>query len=478
MKVIKNYLYNVSYQILLMLVPLVTVPYVSRVLGPHNSGINSYTNSVVTFFYLFGQLGITLYGNRQIAYYREDKLKRSKCFWEIEILQLTTSLIAFIAYLTCSYFVFSEYRVYFLLQSLWIVATGLDISWFFMGMEDFKRTVTKNALVKIISIIFIFLLVKNKNDLGKYILLLGMAQLAGSLTLWPYLRNIVNIVEIQSLHPLKHLLPTIQLFIPTITTQIYLVVNRIMLGGMSTQSQVGQFDYADKIVKLILSVVTATGTVMLSHVSNQFAKGKIESVKISLYNSFDFVTSIAVPMMLGLGAIATKFAPWFLGKDYSDTGLIIIFESPAIIFIAWSSVIGNQYLTPINRVNDFTISVTVGAIVNVISNLILIYFFDALGAAVATVLSEFATTSIQIHYIRVSINRKKLLFSTIPYWISGLIMLLVVKLMNNTLKIGFFTLFAEVSLGGIIYIVLLILLKAPVIRQATLLYKKYIGINR
>lgn len=288
-----------------------------------------------------------------------------------------------------------------------------------MGLEDFKRTVTKNAIVKVISIILIFRPIKSQNDLGKYILLLGIAQAAGSFTLWPYIKSSVYFISLNELNPFRHFYQALQLFIPTITTQVYLVVNRLMLGQMSTQASVGEFDYADKIVKLVLSVVTATGTVMLSHVANSYAKGKIHSVRKSLYNSFDFVTSIAMPMMFGLMAISKQFAPWFLGKQYIETGSLIFLESPAIIFIAWSSVIGNQYLTPVGKVKEFTLSVTAGAITNIIANLFLIAMFNAYGSAVATVISELITTLVQLYFIRNTISRRKLLYSSLYYFIDG-----------------------------------------------------------
>ena len=226
MKVIKNYLYNAGYQILLMLVPLITVPYVSRVLGAYGSGVNSYTNSFVTFFYLAGQLGITLYGNRQIAYFQNNRFKRSVEFWSIILLQLITSSIAFILYLLIIPILKSSFQKYYFFQSLWIISTGIDISWYFMGIEDFKKTVMRNTIVKIMTIICIFVFVRSSKDLGIYIILLGIAQVGGSLTLWPYLRDSIMKIPFSYLHPFKHFLPALMLFIPTITSQIYLVINR------------------------------------------------------------------------------------------------------------------------------------------------------------------------------------------------------------------------------------------------------------
>lgn len=472
MKVIKNYLYNAGYQILLMLAPVITTPYVSRILGANNNGINTYTNGWVTFFYLAGQLGISLYGNREIAYQRNDKYKRSKIFWEIISLQLLTSSIALIAYIAVVLMFSSAFKVYFLLQALWIVAYGIDVSWYFMGMEDFKKTVSRNTIVKLITIALIFILVRNRDDLAKYIFLLGFAQLAGSMTLWPYLRRSIQWVKISSWRPFKHFYPALLLFIPTITTQIYLVVNRIMLGRMAPQAAVSQFNFGDNIVKLVLAIVTATGTVMLPHMANKFASGDIKGVHDSLYRSFDFVTAIATPLMFGLMAIAYKFAPWFLGNEYGPTGGVIFFEAPAILMIAWSNVTGTQYLMPVHREHEFTISVTIGAVVNVIANLFLISLYSANGAAIATVISEFSVTAVQLFYIRGTIRRRKLFAPIWRYLLSGLFMYLVVSRIDEIMSMTIINLILQVALGALVYVVCLFIMRAPIITQAKELLKK------
>ncbi|MDM8265911.1 flippase [Limosilactobacillus pontis] len=472
MKVIKNYLYNAGYQILLMFAPLITTPYVSRVLGAHNTGINEYTNSWVTFFYLVGQLGITLYGNREIAYHRDDLYERSKTFWEIESLQACTMTLTLIAYLGAVFVFSTTYKEYFLLQTLWICATAFDVSWFFMGLEDFRKTVVRNTLVKLITIFMIFAFVKTANDLWKYILLLGVAQVGGNLTLWPYLKDAVCKVPISQLRPFKHFYPAFLLFIPTITTQVYLVVNRLMLGRMAAPSDLGNFTYADRLVKLILALATATGSVMLPNVAKKFADHDIAGVRNSLYDSFDFVSAISFPMMFGLMAIAEKFAPWFLGDQYLNTGQIMVIESPIIVFIAWSTVTGNQYLMPVNRIREYTTSVTVGAIINVIANFFLIHLYAANGAAMATVISEFCVTAYQLHAIRTTIKRRKLFSATWKYFGSALAMYFVVHSLNQIMNMTIVNLAAQIAIGAVIYIVVLIFIKAPVVGQAKKLLKK------
>ena len=472
MKVIKNYLYNAGYQILNMIIPLITVPYISRVLGAHDVGINEYTNAWVTFFYLMGQMGITLYGNREVAYHRDDLYERSRTFWGVEALQLLTVSLSLIAYLAAVFLFSTTFKEFFLLQAIWIVATGVDISWYFMGLEEFRITVVRNTLVKIASLILIFTVVKTSNDLGKYILILGASQLVGNLTLWPYLRGNIIWVSIKEWHPFKHFYPSLLLFIPTITTQVYLVLNRLMLGRMSTQADLGNFGQADKIVKFVLAVVTATGTVMLPHVANKFAKGDIKGVRNSLYSSFNFVSAISIPMMFGLMAIAKKFGPWFLGSGFDLSGSVMFIEAPIIVFIAWSNVTGTQYLMPINRVRDYTTSVTIGAVSNVVFNFLLIGKWGANGAALATVGSELLVTITQLIMIRKTISRRKIFKEQWKYIISGMVMFLVVNRICQSINMTIGNLILEVVTGIVIYFVGLLLTKSTIIKQGLEIIRK------
>lgn len=473
MKVIKNYLYNAGYQILNMIIPLITVPYISRVLGAHDVGINEYTNSWVTFFYLMGQMGITLYGNREVAYHRDDLYERSRTFWGVEALQLMTITFSFVMYLVAVFLFSTTFKEYFLLQAIWIIATGVDISWYFMGLEEFRITVLRNTLVKFASLILIFTVVKSTDDLGKYILILGGAQLVGNLTLWPYLKGNIVWVKISEWHPLKHFYPSLLLFIPTITTQVYLVLNRLMLGRMSTQSDLGNFGQADKIVKLVLAIVTATGTVMLPHVANKFAKGDIQGVRKSLYSSFDFVSAISIPMMFGIMGIAKKFAPWFLGSEFILAGSVMFLEAPIIVFIAWSNVTGTQYLMPINRVRDYTTSVTIGAVSNVIFNFVLIAKWGANGAALATVFSEFLVTISQLVMIKSTISWRKLFNGIWKYLLSGLVMFLVVYRICNTITMSIPNLILEIGIGVIIYGIGLLITRATILQSGIALVRKH-----
>ena len=450
MKIIKNYLYNVFYQVFVLLVPLITMPYIARVLGPTGVGINSFTNSKTQYFILIGSIGVSLYGNRQIAYYRDDKAKTSQIFWEVFLMRMITILVALVAF-----FIFlgieKSYHEAYLMQAILIVAAAFDISWFFMGYENFKVTVLRNMIVKILSLVCIFVFVRGKDDLALYIAVLSASQLIGNITLFPYLKRYIDLPNWRELKIWQHFKPSMVLFVPQIATQVYLILNKTMVGKMVSVEAAGFYDNSDKIIKMVLAIVTATGTVMLPRVANTFAKGDHEQVKKYLYQSFDFVSAISIPMMFGMAAIAPKFATMFFGQAFDAVGPLMMVESLVILFIAWSNVLGVQYLMPTGHNKEFTVSVTIGAVVNIILNIPMILWLGTLGAMISTVLSELSVTSYQLYIVKDDLNLREMLQDVWKYLLSGLIMFVVILTINLKLWFNMTQLIIQAVIGIIIY---------------------------
>jgi O-antigen/teichoic acid export membrane protein len=471
MQVVKNYLYNASYQVFVLLIPLITTPYLARVLGPTGVGINAYTNSIIQYFILFGSIGVNLYGNRQIAFVRDDKDKMTKTFYEIFLMRIMTIILAYAAFLIFL-MTTGSYHVYYLAQSVSIIAAAFDISWFFMGVENFGVTVLRNLVVKIITLFSIFIFVKSFDDLNIYIMILSLSLLIGNLTLFPNLRRYIGKAKLRNLKIWQHLKPAMVLFVPQIATQIYLVVNKTMLGSMTSVQSAGYFDQSDKMIKMILAVVTATGTVMLPHVANAFMKGEVEKTKQFLYNSFSFVTALSVPMMFGIAAISRKFVPLFFTDKFLAVTPLMMIESVVILLIAWSNALGTQYLLPTNQNGAFTKSVVLGAVVNIIVNIPFIMLWGAFGATVSTVLSELTVTAYQLIAVKNQINYSNLFADTGKYLLSGFIMFCIIYEVDSLLAQTWMMLLLEVLLGIMIYITLLVIWRAGVIKIAKDFLKK------
>ncbi|WP_349612472.1 polysaccharide biosynthesis C-terminal domain-containing protein [Lactiplantibacillus plantarum] len=452
MKILRNYFYSALYQIFVLLVPLITIPYISRVLGPHGIGINTLTSSVTQYFVLFANLGLTMYGQREVAYYRQNRAKLSQTFWDIETLSILTTIFSlgmFYIFLNIN----GQYREYYLAQTFLILASAADVSWVFMGLENFKVTVLRNFIFKIISIFFIFTFVNNKEDLLKYILIISVSSFLGNLSLWPYLKKYLDKFSLQDLGLVQHLKPAIALFIPQIAINIYAVLNKIMLGKMISVEASGFFDSSDKIVRMVLTILTALTTVMMPHVANAYMNGQKEKVDFYLKKSFNISLFIAIPMMFGLNAIAADFVPLFFGKQFLPVIRVISIEAIAIIPIACAGVLGVQYLIPLKRTRQYTRSIFIGAGMNVLINIPLIHYFSASGAAVATVISETCVTLAQLYFVNKDLQISGLFQDSVKISISGFIMFVIIKLFSFYFSVSITLLVIEVIVGVLVYLI-------------------------
>lgn len=471
MQLIKNYLYNVFYQLFILIVPLITMPYISRVLGPTGSGINYLTSANTQYFILLGSLGITLYGNRQIAYLRDNKQRVSQAFWEIFLLRCLTTLVALSSFYIFVYFNHT-YQWAYLMQSILIIATALDISWFFMGVENFKVTVSRNMIVKIFSILFIFTLVKTKNDVIIYIFILSLSQLLGNLTLFPYLRHYINWPQWRQLQIWQHLRPSLALFLPQVAMQIYLILNKTMVGWLVSVKATGFYTYSDNTIRAVLTLGTSLATVMMPRVANTFIHGDIKQVNKYTQLSFDFASAVAVPLMFGIAAVSLKFVPSFLGADYSPVAYLMIIETLLILPVTWASIIGNQYLIPLGRNRTYTNSVLLGALVSIVLNVPLILLFQTQGAMIASVVCEFAVAFYQLYAIRQELPLRFLFNEFWKYLFAGLIMFVIVFYLHLHWKFTLLTFFVEIAAGIFIYLAGLLILKAPVLSRLKILLAK------
>lgn len=463
MTVLKNFLWNISYQVFLLILPIVTIPYVSRVLGPTGIGINSYTNSIAQYFVLFGNLGITLYGNREVAYKRDKKKELSQLFWELSFLRFFLTFISMVIFLTMIYFT-GEYQSFYLIQALLLIASALDIAWFFQGLELFRVTVVRSTLVKVVSLMLIFTFVKDKNDLGLYIFILAFSQLLGNLTLWPYLKKYISTPNIKHLNFKIHLKPTITLFIPQVATQVYLQLNKTMLGAIVGVTAAGYYDNSDKIVKIILALVTASGTVLLPHIAHDYSKGNMEKISKSAYNSMHVIMVLAMPLASGLIAVAPLFTKIFFGPGFSPVATLMRIEAPVMIMVGIGTAIGVQYLLPTNQIRIYSKSYVFGASLNVLLNIPLILLLGAKGAMIATIFSETFVSMFQLYHVRKQLSLRSLFFENQKYIFAAVIMGIAVNLFVNLNLLGpIVTLILGVLVGALSYTLVLLMLRPNVI---------------
>lgn len=451
----KNFIYNIIYQILVLILPLITIPYVSRVLGAANIGIYSYTHSIAHYFILIAMLGINNYGNRTIAKYRNDKQELSKQFISIYTLQIISTIFMLICYLLYINMFNVEYKQIAVIQTIYIASAMFDINWLFFGLEKFKITITRNTLIKVLSLILIFVFVKEKSDLWIYTLILTGTTIFSNIFLLPFLKKNVNFTKITVKDVTRHLKPCMVLFLPVIAVSIYKIMDKIMLGIMSEVVEVGYYENAEKIIQVPNAIISALGTVALPRVANMVSNKKDEEVKNMIKKTMPFIMFLTFPMVFGLIAISKDFSTVFFGQEFAKSGELLTLLSITVLFLAWGNVIRTQYLIPKEMDKHYVISAFIGAVVNFVMNMIFIPLYASIGACIGTIFAEMSVAIYQTFVVRKELEIKKYIQDSVVFLIRAAIMFIVILLIgyavNNDIILK---LVLQIATGIIIYLVL------------------------
>lgn len=397
MKLLKNYIYNLSYQLLVIVLPIITTPYVTRIFSSNDLGTYGYFNSIVTYFILLATLGVANYGTKEIS---GNRKAISKNFWGIYTLQFGATVIAILLYSLLCLIVSDMKNPVAYILGLSLLSKGLDISWLFQGLEDFKKITVRNTIVKLLGVASIFLFVKSENDLYLYVFLLTIFELLGQFSMWFPARRYIGSPHIDWLYAKQHLKPVVLLFLPQIAISLYVTLDRTMLGALSSTEDVGIYDQALKVLNILLTLVTSLGSVMLPRVSNLLALGDHKAVNKMHEMSFLVYNLVIFPMIAGMLIVNNDFVSFFLGSDFQDARYAIAIMVFRMFFIGWTNIMGIQILIPHNKNREFMLSTTIPAFVSVGLNLLLIPSLGYIGASIVSVLTEALVWLIQLYYTR------------------------------------------------------------------------------
>lgn len=435
-----------------MITPLIITPYISRVLGADGIGFYSYELSVVTYFVLFATFGTYTYGKREISYNQQDRNNRTRIFWNTEALSCITTVICLTAYfLYLKIFRSNAWICY--IFTINIITVSLDVSWLFQGMEDFGKVVSRNVFFKILNIIMVFVFVKNRDDLNKYMVIMSALPLCSAFLLWPFLKKIVDLPDIRKIRPFYDFKSVFSMFIPSLAISIYTVLDKTMIGLFSMEGKFenGYYEQAVKVSKTALTMVTAMGTVMAPRVGHHYEKNEMDIVRIYMYRSFRFVWMTGIPLCFGLIGISANFVPWFYGAGYEKCMILLKILSVLILAIGISNVTGIQYLVPAKRQNILTGTVLAGAGLNFVMNMFLIPKFFSIGAAAASVIAESFIACLQLYIVRKELSVRKVLSGSRHYFLAGFVMLAVLRFTDRFLKSSLVSTVFLIMLGGTVY---------------------------
>lgn len=446
----KNIAYNFAYQILAVVLPLITTPYISRILGPEKVGEYSYSYAIAYYFVMFTLLGLNNYGNRSIASVRDNKELLSREFWGIYILQMSTGCIAIMAYIYFGLFILNTKMTWILL--LYVISAVIDINWFFFGLEEFKITVVRNSVVKILSTIAIFVFVKNVNDVYIYALIMTIGFIVSQLVVWPFIRKYITVCKICKHDVIRHIKPNLILFIPIIAVSLYKVMDKIMLGILANTTEVGLYEASERILQIPMALVQSMGVVMLPKITNLLANNDEDTSNRYFKQSISFAVFLSSSMCFGIMGVSRYFVPLFYGPGYEKCILLYQILLPSCVFLAFANVIRTQYLIPRKLDRIFITSVIIGAIVNMAINIILIPRYASIGAAIGTLIAEMLVCVYQAIKIRKEVNivkySKDSLLVAIPAMVMYVILININLHFSNVINV-----LLLIVIGIIIYLI-------------------------
>lgn len=456
--VTKNFGYNIAYQVLAIVLPFITAPYLSRVLGAEGVGVYSYTNSVASYFLLFTMLGMANHGNRTIAASSKDRVSLGHSFVNNYIIQATCGIVVTALYIAYCIMLDANRLVAFV-QTFVVLSGVFDISWLYFGLEEFKITVIRNAACKFAGVIAIFAFVSSPDDTWIYALIMALTTLWSQVILWGFLRQRIRLFKPEWHEVKQNIKPVLVMFIPVLSYSIYMILDKIMIGQLAGMEQLGYFSNAEKIMNIPTSIVAALGTVMLPRATSVLSQGDVRGHQRYMRISFLFVTVIEGFICFGISSIATLFAPWYFGSEFYESGVILKAIILAPLFSGYASVIRTQLLIPKFKDSVYVSSTVLAAVSNCCFNLVLIPVFRARGAVVGTLAAEVVALLYQAFSVRGELPWRQIGRENASYLVVAGMAYLLVTVLNVFLPVGGLCLMLTgILIGGSFYGISLLLI--------------------
>ena len=469
----KNVALNMTKTLLSLIFPLITFPYVSRILLPDGIGKVNFARAVIEYFVLVATLGVGLYGIREAAKVRDDQLLLSKVAKEIFCINIISTVIAYVLFFISLFAVqkFSAYRALLCVISATILFTALGLDWLYTAVEDFEYITKRYIFFNILSLILLFLFVKEQKDYLVYATISVIANVGANIVNFIHARKYINFSIVHELEFKKHLKPICVLFAMAVAIKVYTVLDTTMLGFLCNDWQVGIYTAAIKINKIVLALVVAACSVMLPRLS-YYSENDMDKFNKLASTGLDILLLVSIPCCIGLLLLSYHVIMFLSGEHYLAAVPVMRIMTPIILIIGISNFIGLHLFMPLRKERYTLYSVVCGAVVNFTLNLILIPRFQALGAAIATLFAEFAVTIVQLFLARgiieLSVLFKKFAIYIADAIVMGIIVYIIIIFTNNI----FVSFICSVIVGFTIYVLLLFAEKNEFLYSAIKLVSK------
>lgn len=447
----KNVIYQTVYQILAVITPLITSPYVSRVLGAEGLGEYSFAWTNALYFTLFAMLGVSNYGVRSIANVQNSKEERSTVFWSIYSIQAFMSGAMLVLYVAYICFFVKANRISAITQIIIVLGCFFDVNWYFFGVERFKLTVTRNIIIKLVTVLSVLFFVNRTTGVTGYCIVMGLGTFLSNLCLFPFLKSEIELVKPSWDQIRIHIKPNLILFIPVLASSIFHIMDKTMLGIISGNTELGYYMNADKVINIPIGIINGLGIVFLPRITAMRNGTDGDGIITTLYKSFELHSFVIFVLSFGLAGIAIEFSPLFFGQGYDPCAALIITFAPAFIAKSYASFFRTNILIPFNKEKQYTTAVIIGAVVNLLANVLFIPHYQAQGAVWGTVLAETTVFLIQLYKLPIKLNARMLVRISMPYLISALFMFASIRLVSRINMKPLILVLTEVFVGGITF---------------------------
>lgn len=462
-----NFILNTTRIFLGAFFILVTTPYITRVLGAENLGKVDYVNSIIQYFILFTALGIPNYGIREIAKTRDNVFDRTKTVIELGIILIITTIIGYIVlfFLLNNINGFKEFKTLILIMSTWILFNNIGFEWFYQGIENQVYITIRFIIIRLIVLILMFLFVKNSKDYIIYGIILVLMN-SGSNVL-----NLINIrkylsfknITLKKLDLKKHIKPVLIIFAASLSVSIYLQLDVVMLGNINDKI-VAYYTVPNKLIRLILVVITALGTVLVPRISNCIKNNDIENYKKYINYSLKYILMLSIPSVVGIFLLADNIILIMAGEKFIESILTVRILVFILFIVGIAYFLGFQLLYPHGLEKYYTYSVTIAAVINFVFNYIMIPKYYQNGAAIGTIIAELTGVMLMLYFTRDYLKEIEFYnLKNLKYFISSIIMGLIILFIKYLNLGNISTILISISLGSIIYFIILLLLKEDIV---------------
>lgn len=457
----KNYIFDVLNNVSGLLFPIITFPYVSRILSPEGIGQVAFVQSIISYLVMFAALGIPTYALREVAKRKKNKKDLSEFTLEILLIHVSLTIIAYLV--ACSFLFFDRinniWQLY-IIASAHLVLNFLGFGWFYQGIEDFKFITIRVFIFRTLSLISLFLFVHERSDIYWYLSILILSEAGNNLCNIFRLRKYVSLTNVKfcDLKFRHHFKPIISLFILSVSTMIYFNMDNLMIGIIKDDVSVGYYNPSLRIQRMLMGFVLSLSTVLFPRLAS-LANTDKEKFGLLSKSGFIITLGMSVPIVFGIFALGKPLIYLFAGASFEPSILTLQLLAPVIVFGTCSNIIAKVLISQ-QRERIVLQATTMGAIVNLLFNGILIYFFSQYGAALASTISEIAVLMSMMFFGRKFIPNGIVDKNIAYYFISALMMFILLSILVHCLNYGLIINCIICGIVGIFtYGIMLILLK-------------------